>query len=341
MMPAEKVEDWELQHGGECALQARVWEILSTGTPCDWASLARPIRALLKRSRLHPAFLRQLVSVDPPTLHHALLVFEKTLGQDASWLEFLYSMSLSALHAREDSLFSKIVDRLSSLLGDVPRLKLLSVMRKEADRNWDEAQLHYMTTLSKDGDPPSSARLVAVLRSQLKHQEALIALQRYLQDVPADRAAWQEMCKIACELHDFDRAAFAACQCVLLLPTCPRTAERAAEVYYTLGDYQTARGYYSRSIQLSSTGKGFGGKGEAGQGQDLRTIPLGPIWGLWLSCKALSARANSSEATETEGDERNQSLLSWSTRLLRNTYTKAKEKGCMSSAVAALQMLSV
>lgn len=266
----------------------------------------------LKRERLHPACVWQLRSGSSFGRSGDALERQKLR---ANGYELLYALSVSALHARHWELFHRVLKLLENFLGEsknVPRLKLLQGMKLEAEHRWNDAQKLYLDILELNGDPPSSARLVAILRSQLRNSEAILTLQRYIQDIPADKAAWQELRKLSCEMHDYDRAVFASCQCILLVPNCAYTAERAAEVYYSIEAYDLARNYYARSIHIALANVPGGvsvaklprlNNDNAGSSPEVNSenyqwtdvakpipsIPLSAVWGLWMSCTAIES----------------------------------------------------
>ncbi|KAA8495754.1 ER membrane protein complex subunit 2-B [Porphyridium purpureum] len=323
------------------------------------ALVLKELESVLKLDRMHPAFVWQWGTETGATHGSALRDlgrWERVIAEaklSLNGYEMLFSLGVSALHARAWALFDAVERRLKQFLGPsekIPRLKLLQGMKAEAERRWEDAQEQYLKILSTDGDPPSSARLVAMLRSQLRDQEALLTLQRYVADVPTDKAAWQELRKLSCELHDYERAAFAACQCILLMPSCAYTAQRAAEVYYSMEAYGTARNYYARSIHISlasaSGGAHLGvksGPSNRAATVSLHSVPVSAVWGLWVTCIAIAAEQSASNTQpagsgvdaaaadagmdaaqsndfQKPGMENNSELLRWSQRLLLAIY---------------------
>jgi len=251
------------------------------------------------------------------------------------WCEILYSLSLSSLHARTIDLFTAVHRRLFDYVGDVPRVRKLFSMKAETEQRYEAGSHEYIRAAQKDGDPDARARMVAVLREKGSDKEAVLLLQQYLADIPSDWSAWCELRKYAIEMNDYRRALFASCQCVILQPNCVYTMIKTGEIYYTIGDFKTARHYYSRGMHIVILSQN---RTDALRSQD-EAFKMECLWGVWMSALAFQESGTIPENNSEEDVEKNDKMLQWSASALQSIYTASPMLKENESTKAVLALL--
>lgn len=155
----------------------------------------------------------------------------------------------------------------------------------EAQAYYDRAMRLYMEFI--DSEPLSSSlykRQVAILKAQLKWNEAIALLNYYLSLYSQDTQAWAELCAICLRLGRMSHAIFAATELVMNDPRNHAYHTLLADVYFTSGGHHNinmARRHYTASVNLRQRGN------------------LRALFGLWL-CSTLHSNPSDTAAKTSD-----------------------------------------
>jgi Tfp pilus assembly protein PilF len=83
---------------------------------------------------------------------------------------------------------------------------------------------------------------------------AISQMNEYLTIFPTDVDAWRELGDMYLEVQNVESAKFAFEEVLMLSPINYVSHTILADCCYTLGDFSTARKYYSQSLELKPTG---------------------------------------------------------------------------------------
>ena len=218
------------------------------------AALRRPYRqeitVLLKAMRQNKIREPRLV-VEMGSL--ALSKFAGGLG-DERWV-ICEQVFVAALDTGNDALANSCLATLMDKFPESSRVKRLVGIQCEAKAQYPAASETYAELLEAN---PANAlamkRRVAVLKGQGKVKEAVKTLNAFVDQFQSDVTAWQELAGLYLSMSKYDAAAFCFEECILHDPMNHMLHCRLAEVYYTLGDYPTARKYFAQALEIKKTG---------------------------------------------------------------------------------------
>ena len=150
-------------------------------------------------------------------------------------LAILEQLCIASLDVSNFEVAESVVTRLESRFEDSSRVMRLRGMVYEAAQNYTAATELYKNLLEKN---PSNVfarkRLYAIKKSQ--NDNPVEALLSYLDENNADVQAWYELSDLYLGLADWQGAAFALEECVLLDPLSAHLHTLLGECYYTLSN---------------------------------------------------------------------------------------------------------
>lgn len=154
------------------------------------------------------------------------------------------------------------VDLANQMLGKISltveksstRFRRLLALCLEAEESWDDALAIYQDLSAKN---PSNVyalkRIYCILKAQVgKEVEARVALNDYLERNGSDASAWMELAAVCASLGDYEGAAQAMEEVVLVSPLDSEVHCTLAEYYVTSGNYKAARKHFAQSLELNS-----------------------------------------------------------------------------------------
>lgn len=154
------------------------------------------------------------------------------------------------------------VDLANQMLGSISpivgksstRFRRLLALCLEAEQSWDDALAIYQDLSAKN---PSNVyalkRIYCILKAQVgKEVEARVALNDYLERNGSDASAWMELAAVCASLGDYEGAAQAMEEVVLVSPLDSEVHCMLAEYYVTSGNYKAARKHFAQSLELNS-----------------------------------------------------------------------------------------
>mmetsp|Transcript_28598 Transcript_28598/g.61310 ORF Transcript_28598/g.61310 Transcript_28598/m.61310 type:complete len:324 (+) Transcript_28598:210-1181(+) len=248
--------------------------MMGTGPGEDLASLRKNQDHLgvLRYIRAHE--LREPITV----ITHGLALLGDGLdasvgGDDAAYAAALEQICLAAIDTSDHYLARRCFNQLRScaaLVGDNPkateklvkdsdRYKRLLGRCLEAAGDYEGAEALYDKMLKRN---PSNLvalqRKYCVLRAQEDSapEDILAALNDYLGQQLSDAGGWYEMSRLRLGLADFEGAAYALEQVVLLDPLDASVHAKLAEVYATIGGLENtacARKHMAQALELDPT----------------------------------------------------------------------------------------
>ncbi|GMH84473.1 hypothetical protein TrST_g2133 [Triparma strigata] len=170
----------------------------------------------------------EVMSLALPFLQSASLHSEEDLA-------ILEQLCIASLDVSNFEVAESVVTRLESRFEDSSRVMRLRGMVYEAAQNYTAATELYKNLLEKN---PSNVfarkRLYAIKKSQ--NDNPVEALLSYLDENNADVQAWYELSDLYLGLADWQGAAFALEECVLLDPLSAHLHTLLGECYYTLSN---------------------------------------------------------------------------------------------------------
>lgn len=168
-------------------------------------------------------------------------------SKSEEYWEAAADMCRAALEVGELATARRILDRIGDKFGTARvRVKLLSGQLLESQGRSSQAMDVYIQTISEAPlSPVAYKRQVAVLKSDMKWNEAIALLNYYLTIYGDDVEAWAELCALALRVARFAHALFAASELVaqdgsnyahhLLLAdvymTCTRTVQNVSSAH--------------------------------------------------------------------------------------------------------------
>ena len=158
---------------------------------------------------------------------------------------------LASLDAHDDNASRWALDALSARWPGSARVKRLQAQAAEARGHFAEADDAYAELL--EADPTNIAALrrqVAVAKGAGQLGGAIAMLNRFVRVYSSDEAAWVELSELYCQTQQYELASFAVEELLMIAPENYIYHVRYAELAYTLGAVDTARQYYSQSLEL-------------------------------------------------------------------------------------------
>ena len=183
---------------------------------------------------------------------------------------------------------------------DSSRVTRLRGMLHEARGHFAAADAIYTKALEIDPtNAPAMRRQIALAKSTGDLGGAIALLNRFLKLHPSDENGWWELTELYAASTQYELASFAAEELLLLTPENYLVHLRYAEILYTLGQFDTARSYYSQSLELKPHGN------------------LRALYGMQL-CLKHPAKASAAAATKVSPH----ALHAWSLAQLEAHYAK-------------------
>jgi tetratricopeptide (TPR) repeat protein len=131
------------------------------------------------------------------------------------------------------------------------RVARLRGMEAEARGHYAEAEHIYAQLLEKDPtDVGAARRQIAVQKAQGHTGAAIALLTKFVRSHASDESAWLELSELYCVTQQYELAAFALEELLLLTPENYLYHTRYAELAATLGHWDTARQYYAQALEL-------------------------------------------------------------------------------------------
>jgi len=138
------------------------------------------------------------------------------------------------------------------------RYRKLNAMSHEAQGRLDRAMDEYSAILVEDPiNQGAMKRKAAIERARGDLPAAARELTGYLKVFSSDEAAWLELADVYTQHAQFELAAFAVEELILIAPENYLYHLQYAELQYTIGgrtEVDTARQYYAQSLELKPTG---------------------------------------------------------------------------------------
>lgn len=206
----------------------------------------------------------------------ALEKFGNGLG-DEKWT-ILEQVFLAALDTNNAKLADDCIQQLiAKFKTDSSRVNRLLGMQNESLGHYDMANETYDKLL--ETNPANGLvlkRKVAMFKGQGKMDEAVKELNKYLEQMPGDVSAWQELADMYLSISKYDAAAFCCEELILHDPMNHILHCRLAEIYYTMGaaHYANARKYFAQSLEIKKKNNARA------------------LYGLTACCQAMSEQPN-------------------------------------------------
>eukprot|EP01104_Vermistella_antarctica_P002646 TRINITY_DN12861_c0_g1_i1.p1 TRINITY_DN12861_c0_g1~~TRINITY_DN12861_c0_g1_i1.p1 ORF type:complete len:302 (-),score=33.84 TRINITY_DN12861_c0_g1_i1:29-934(-) len=178
------------------------------------------------------------------------------LNQDPEEWTIREQVYLAALDVSDFKLAQSCLRQIKARFPGSKRMKVLTIMYLEASGAWDKAEMAYNELV--DSDPTNVMawkRLICVSRSRGDILGAITRLVEYLEVFMSDLNAWAELAELYMRVGKYTQAQFCVEELILAQPENFAYHTRYAELVYTQGgvsNYQIARSYYSKSLQLNS-----------------------------------------------------------------------------------------
>ena len=168
-------------------------------------------------------------------------------------VEEFYYAALEIKQMEWAKLFLQII---GNKIPQSPKHMRLLAMFHEAIQDFDKAKEIYNELISLNGsDFQTVKRLVALERDRGKINEAIILLNKYLENNQQDNEAWLELTDLFLSKHNYEKAQFCYEEILSLNPANYYCNIRYAEILYSAGsdnldNLYHARKYYSHALTL-------------------------------------------------------------------------------------------
>lgn len=226
---------------------------------------------------------------------------ERRLTIEEKWT-VIEQFCLAAIDLHDEVMIKSCLKRLNDQFPGSDRVRLLNIMAThERLGNYEEAIRCYNDMIDNDEtNTGARKRKIAILIGQNKIVEAIKELCEYLKKFMNDQDAWKELCDLYMLQQDYHKAIFCMEELLLSHPLSHIYLTRLAEMHYTLGEFETARSYYSQALKLNESN-------------------VRALHGLHLTCKSMmtSNRLTSQQRKETE------KLITWAKQTVNQLYQKA------------------
>eukprot|EP00386_Alphamonas_edax_P014710 GDKI01045074.1.p1 GENE.GDKI01045074.1~~GDKI01045074.1.p1 ORF type:complete len:328 (+),score=122.80 GDKI01045074.1:87-1070(+) len=145
-------------------------------------------------------------------------------------------------------------DALKKRFPKSTRVQRLIGQMLESSGEYERAITHYKELIENTPeDTVSRKRLAAVLKGQKRTAQAVDVLNKYLDEFATDVEAWHELAEIYLQENNLSKASFCFEELLMHDPRNVYYAVTYAELQYSLGEYETARKYYSLALQLDDS----------------------------------------------------------------------------------------
>lgn len=169
------------------------------------------------------------------------------------------------------------IKRLTKKFPSSLRVERLKGLHQESLEDWAEARKIYKKILAdKPEDTITLKRLIAINKQNGKLQEAIEAINTYLDTFSTDGEVWHELAELYIECGSLPRAVFCFEELIVINPRSMYNILTYAELLYSTGDFELSRKYFSMAAYLD--------------GANLRAL-----WGLALVNVALAEKDKSNE----------------------------------------------
>lgn len=143
---------------------------------------------------------------------------------------------------------------------------------------------------------------------------AISELNKYLSVFMADEEAWAELSALYISLQKYSQAAFCMEELILAAPQNYILYGRYGEIQYTMRQFELARSYFARSIELHKT--------------------LRSLLGLVQSCLALARKRNRKLSVNLA---ENHKLLQWAVKEITELYKQSRAGSTGAIVISVLQ----
>jgi tetratricopeptide (TPR) repeat protein len=174
------------------------------------------------------------------------------LGDDA-WTVY-EQVFIAAIDLGNDEIAQDCISALIEKFPNSTRVKRLRGMYYEYSEKFEEARNLYNQIIEED---PTNMiirkRLIAILKAEGKHSEAIKELREYLEKFQSDTEAWGELCDYYLNDCDYKKAAFCMEELILSNPHNHLYYQKYAEIKYSEGGIENceiAKTYFSQALTL-------------------------------------------------------------------------------------------
>jgi len=283
-------------------------------TPNDYTTIAECLR-YIRQNKLRRS--------DLVVLYGQKLLEKKasSLGEIEEW-DVQEQVFTAALDTNNLRLAMNSLTKIKKQFGDNGiRVRRLSGLFREAQGKWKDAEAIYKSIL--EDDPINSGamkRQIAIRKAIGDNTLAIKLLNEYLKIFMADTDAWQELAELYLEQQMFKNAAFCYEELLLATPGNYHLHSKYAEILYTSGGYDNlrlARKYFAHSLEMNDT-------------NNVRSL-----YGLVMTCIAISSTKQGRQDTDRNQDPENLSLYDFAYQKLVSKYKESsKDKLQLLSALA-------
>jgi len=233
---------------------------------------------------------------------------------NAAW-DLYERVALAACDAHDYVAAGWAVGELEARWPGSSRVARLRGLEAEARGRYEDAEHIYQQLLEKDPTNIGAARRqIAVQKAQGRTGAAIALLTQFVRAHASDESAWLELSEMYCLTQQYELAAFALEELLLLTPENYLYHTRYAELAATLGHWDTARQYYAQAIELKPTNN------------------LRALWGLQLalqratgvvaSGRSAGGRTAPAAAVAPPSAESTAKLVTWTEAQLKAHYNK-------------------
>jgi len=230
---------------------------------------------LLVFMRLHKVNQPEVILIHGGEL---LTKYQRKLGGDV-WtvMEQVFMAACTTGHSEwRDYCLKKLVQQWPNSL----RVERLKGIYQESVEDLVEAKKIYTKILDdKPEDCITRKRLIAMYKQRGKLNEAIEAINVYLETFSTDSEVWHELAELYIEVGSLSRAVYCFEELMLQNPRSMYHVLTYAELLFSVGDYELSRKYYSLACYLD--------------GENLRAL-----WGLLAVNMSLAEKDKSNDKLE-------------------------------------------
>ncbi|XP_005095021.1 ER membrane protein complex subunit 2 [Aplysia californica] len=219
---------------------------------------------------------------------------------DEVWLVY-EQVCTAALDCQKFDIAEDCISLLDQKFHRSLRVRRLQGMMYEAQSEYEKAEEEYKNILKIDEtNMYARKRQIAILKARQKTSEAIQRLNEYLKEFMTDYEAWNELCDLYLNQHDYNNAAFCLEELIMSNPHNHLFHQKYAEIRYTQGgseNMELARTYFAQAVKLN-------------------TNNLRALYGLFLSASNLG----SSSSKGAKDKQMNLKYASWAAEQIQIKY---------------------
>eukprot|EP01025_Chloroclados_australasicus_P058334 TRINITY_DN7314_c1_g1_i1.p1 TRINITY_DN7314_c1_g1~~TRINITY_DN7314_c1_g1_i1.p1 ORF type:complete len:294 (-),score=43.81 TRINITY_DN7314_c1_g1_i1:106-987(-) len=178
-----------------------------------------------------------------------------SLSEEELWL-VQEQVAVAAMECGSKQVAALSVNAVVNRFSDSARAQRLRGMYHEFRGQVESAEKIYKALLeSNPTNPMVNKRLIALLKSQGKQQNAIEELVKYLDANSGDKEGWEELADLYVKNGLFKQAAYCFEELIMLAPHFGNYYIRYADSLYSIGgqdNFALAKKYYCKAITLSA-----------------------------------------------------------------------------------------